>query len=311
MDIAANNGKKQHMTDPVEFSSGKDICRGWLFTPKGKNANGAGIVIAHGLAGTADAGLLEYGEGFAAAGFHALVFDYRGFGRSEGEPRQHVSLPDQRQDWRAAIAFLRQHDAVDADLIGLFGLSFSGGHVLYLGHEDSRICAVVAQVPTVDAHMSAQLGFYQRGAASNQALMQLIKRDLKASFLGGEHSWVAVAPEGDNEPTVLAAKEAEIYPKLAGETWQNKMTVRSFITGKLERNNAIELSDTLRTPVLVQMGVEDEVVSNEAIVTFARRCGPLVTLTRYPGGHFSMLHAPLQQQAITEAANYLTKQILG
>ena len=299
------------MTDQVEFKSGNTLCRGWLFTPKAKNANGAGVVLAHGLAGTADSGLLEYGEGFAAAGFHALVFDYRGFGHSEGEPRQHISVPDQRQDWRAAIEFLRQNDAVDAELIGLFGISFSGGHVIYLGHEDPRICAVVAQVPQIDSHMNTVLSFYKRGAAASSALVQLMKQDLKASFLGGGHSFVAVAPEGDNGPTVLGAKEAEIYPKIAGQTWQNKMTLRSFITGKLALNNAMELTNSLTTPVLVQMGEDDETVSNEAITTFARRCGPLVSLTRYKGGHFSMLHPPLQQSAITQAADYLKKQIFG
>jgi predicted alpha/beta hydrolase len=48
----------------------------------------------------------DYAEAFANAGFHALVFDYRGFGLSDGTPRQFVSVPRQRQDWLRAIATL-------------------------------------------------------------------------------------------------------------------------------------------------------------------------------------------------------------
>ena len=71
------------MKQAVEFQSDGTTCRGYVFSPSPETSNGAGIVVAHGLAGTIDAGILEYGEGFAAAGFHALVFDYRGFGESD------------------------------------------------------------------------------------------------------------------------------------------------------------------------------------------------------------------------------------
>ena len=43
------------------------------------------IVLAHGLCGTADSGLYEMADGFAQNGFHALVFDYRNFGKSGGK----------------------------------------------------------------------------------------------------------------------------------------------------------------------------------------------------------------------------------
>ena len=36
-------------------------------------------------------GLHPYAEQFAQAGMAVLVFDYRGFGGSDGEPRHHIS----------------------------------------------------------------------------------------------------------------------------------------------------------------------------------------------------------------------------
>jgi hypothetical protein len=46
------------MTQSVEFKSGNTICRGVLYEPKRGEGNGAGIVLAHGFAGTIDSGLL-------------------------------------------------------------------------------------------------------------------------------------------------------------------------------------------------------------------------------------------------------------
>lgn len=298
------------MTQSVEFKSGNAFCRGVLYEPERGAGNGAGIVLAHGFAGTIDSGLLEYAEGFAKAGFHALAFDYRGFGISDGTPRQHISVPQQRDDWRAAIAFLRAHEAVDADRIGLWGISFSGGHVIYLAHEDPAIRGLVAQVPAVDAHLNTVLGNYKRGVEASEALIKVVKKDLKDSFLGGKHNMLAVAPEGDKGPAILGAPEAQIYPKIAGETWQNSVTARSLLTGKFEQNNATELSDMLTTPMLLQMAVDDETVSNEAIKTFARRCGSLATLKEYDGGHFSLLEMPGRQPALDDAVGFYQSQLI-
>ena len=57
----------------------------WLWHPEG--ATGA-VVLGHGLSAVHDQRLTAYAERFAAAGLAALVFDYRHFGASGGEPRQ-------------------------------------------------------------------------------------------------------------------------------------------------------------------------------------------------------------------------------
>ena len=86
----------------IEFKSHNDTCAGRLYVPDGERRARA-IVLAHGLCGTADSGLYEMAEGFAQNGFHALVFDYRNFGKSGGNKRQHISVPMQREDWQAAL----------------------------------------------------------------------------------------------------------------------------------------------------------------------------------------------------------------
>jgi alpha-beta hydrolase superfamily lysophospholipase len=68
--------------DPVEFRVGSDVLRGLHFRPAGR-AMGS-VLLVHGF----NASLEEFGHApdwIAQAGYHALAFDQRGFGRSGGE----------------------------------------------------------------------------------------------------------------------------------------------------------------------------------------------------------------------------------
>ena len=68
-----------------------------------------------------------YAERFCAAGYACLVFDYRNFGDSEGQPRQLLDIGMQLADWAAAMAYAQTPGAIDQKRIGLWGTSFGGG----------------------------------------------------------------------------------------------------------------------------------------------------------------------------------------
>lgn len=299
------------MFTEIEFTSQRAKCRGRLYQPKPRDSNGAGIVLAHGICGTMDTGLFPYAEAFAKAGFHALVFDYRGFGLSDGMPRQYVSVPRQRKDWRQAIACLRRHAEVDADRIGLWGMSFSGGHVVHVAHKDPTIRAVVAQVPSLDPMLSGHVGNYERGPEKTMQLQQQLLKRMRARLFFKKAEMIKIAPNNDADVAVLAHKEAQIYPKLGGPSWRNELHPDSFITGKLIENNASLLTDDLTVPMLVQMGAHDRCVSNEAIVNFTRRCGPLARLSTYDALHFTMLQDNAQRKsAINEAVGFYKEHLI-
>ena len=89
--------------EKVSFVSGADRCAGYLFVPEAAGSTDMRwpcVVLAHGFSGTMDR-LFPHAERFAAGGIAALVFDYRGFGESGGEPRQVVDFPSQLEDLRA------------------------------------------------------------------------------------------------------------------------------------------------------------------------------------------------------------------
>lgn len=138
----------------VTFSSGTGTCAAWLYTPDTTDATDATanalrpiIVMAHGLGGVKEQRLDAFAERFAAAGYACLVFDYRNFGSSSGEPRQLLDIKLQLEDWRSAVAHARTLEGIDPDRVVVWGTSFGGGHVIITAAEDPRIAAAIAQCP--------------------------------------------------------------------------------------------------------------------------------------------------------------------
>ncbi len=84
-----------------------------------------------------------------------LVYDNRGFGDSdvkEGQPRHEIIPAVQCSDISDAITYAQLRADVDADKIGIWGSSYSGGHVLWVGAVDRRVKAVLSQVPCVSGY---------------------------------------------------------------------------------------------------------------------------------------------------------------
>ena len=108
--------------------------------------------MAPGFGGTRDNSLLGYAEGFAAAGLDVLLFDYRGFGASGGSPSQLVSVQRQRRDYHAAVAAARQLPGVDPERIVVWGVSYSGGHVVVVAARDKRVAATISLTPGHGRH---------------------------------------------------------------------------------------------------------------------------------------------------------------
>ena len=96
------------MRRDIEFRSEGTICRGWLYAPDGGGSPGPAVVMAHGFSAVKEMRLDRFAEAFAAAGLVSVVFDYRGAGASDGEPRQDIDPHAQVIDYRNAISYARQ-----------------------------------------------------------------------------------------------------------------------------------------------------------------------------------------------------------
>ena len=129
------------------------------------------IVMSHGWGGVA-LSLRPDAVAFARAGYLVITFDYRGWGKSDArlilagarpekkdgklvaevtEVREVVDPIDQTADVMNAIHWAVGDPQCDPDRIGLWGSSYSGGHVVYVAARDPRVKAFVSQVGAMDS----------------------------------------------------------------------------------------------------------------------------------------------------------------
>lgn len=155
----------------VTFTSrdGTRLC-GWFIPAKGGDAANASaptaptILHVHGNAGNMNdhAWFTEY---LPHAGFNLLLFDYRGYGQSEGHARSRERLIE---DTNAALDHLLARDDIDEHRIGMYGQSLGGAIGLNVMAERPEIRAAV-----IESAFSSW-------------------RDEAANVLGGEHpAWWA------------------------------------------------------------------------------------------------------------------------
>src|SRR3954463_14427651 len=95
--------------EDVTFTSGDDRISAWLYRPAASASQDVTplLVMAHGLGAVRTMRLDAYAERFSAAGYACLVFDYRNFGDSQGEPRQLLDITMQLDDWASAVDYAR------------------------------------------------------------------------------------------------------------------------------------------------------------------------------------------------------------
>src|SRR3981081_3158066 len=140
------------MRQDIEFDVDGVALRGWLYVPDAGPGPHAAVVMAHGFAGVKEMYLDRFAEVFAEAGLASLVFDNRNCPAGAGCPRQEIDPWQQVSDYRAAITYAITRPEVDADRIGIWGSSYSGGHGLVVGAIDRRVKCVVSQVPVISGH---------------------------------------------------------------------------------------------------------------------------------------------------------------
>jgi pimeloyl-ACP methyl ester carboxylesterase len=137
-----------------------------------------------------------YAEVFARHGLAALIFDYRHFGASEGEPRQHIDPWKQIEDYRNAISFAEGLVEVDIERIGVWGISYSGGHVLILGAADQRVRAVCSVVPVIDGYASMRLS---HGTLGFRRLLAELDDARRERYRTGKHRYLPHQPANEQD----------------------------------------------------------------------------------------------------------------
>jgi uncharacterized protein len=181
--------------EPVEFRSEGQRVAGLLSVPDGPGPHPC-VVMAGGWCYVKELAQPLYAKVFNQHGLATLIFDYRHFGGSEGEPRQHIDPWSQLEDYRNAISFLEGLAEVDDERIGAWGISYSGGHVLILGAIERRVRALCSIVPVIDGYDSMRLAHGTLGLRRLEAALAEARQRL---YTTGEHTYLPHQPAAEGE----------------------------------------------------------------------------------------------------------------
>lgn len=278
--------KTSSLREDVTFSSGGASISAWLFLPKNLSAPVPCIIIAHGFGGTKAMGLDKYAVCFQDAGYAVLVFDYRYFGDSAGEPRQLLWIPYQLEDWVAAIKYARTLQQVDPKKIALWGTSFSGGHVIVTASKDEGIACVSAQCPGIDSHASGELFLEREGIRFILRMIMHGQRDIVRSWFGLSPHRIPIVGKAGTIAVMNTPDAYEFFAKHTPPNFNNEVCAR--ITIRSENYRPIEYAQDVRCPVLLQICDYDNLIPKNAIEETAKRLGKYAEVKHYPIGHFDI-----------------------
>jgi fermentation-respiration switch protein FrsA (DUF1100 family) len=228
----------------------------------------------------------KYAETFAAAGLNALVFDNRNFGASDGEPRQEIDPQAQVRDYRHAITYATTLPEVDGSRIGVWGSSYSGGHVLVVAAIDRRVKAVVAQVPMVSGHDNLRALVRADFIAGFQ---DMFNADRLARYQGDPPGMVPVVAEDPLAPSALPTADSWQWftetAKLRAPSWRNEVTLRS-VEMFSEYEPITYLPYISPTPLLLLPAIGDHLTPCDLTVAAYEKAREPKKLVILPGGHF-------------------------
>lgn len=293
------------------------VLRGWVLRPDAP-APYPVVVMSHGFGVVKEMALPAFAETIAEAGVAVVVYDHRGLGASDGAPRQEVDPWVQVSDARDVITLAGELAGVDPDRLGVWGTSYSGGHVLVLAATDARVKAVVSQVPTISGSINAS----RRATADVLDVMRVrFAQDRSARLRGAEPTMVPNAAEVTAED--LAHDGDEITRTPLGNdlrawlratppgdlaTLRNELTLRSHeLYATYEPGRWI--AQVAPTPLLVVCLDHDTVTPTDEILRAYEEAHQPKRLVLLPGGHCDA-YGTQRPRAAAEARDFFAEHLL-
>jgi uncharacterized protein len=309
------------MKREVEFRSEnpREMIRADLYTPETGTGPWPTLIMGGGWCYVKELIMPEYAQYFLREGIAALIFDYRCLGASDGEPRQHLDPWRQIADYRSAIDAVSFRDdyegIVDRQRLGIFGISYSGGHVLVVGAlEQHRVKAILSVVPVIDGWATSKL---THSTLSFRALRAAVEEDRRRRYFTGVHG--SIPHSGD------ATKEVVTWPH--PETKDVFMKIKATTAPRHEHYSTIEsvehvwaydvhpyLSRIVDTPTMMIVAEGDDLSQwDMEIGAFNRIMSNRKKLFVVPKSTHMSLYSNMSHLEIasTEGAGWLRQWLVG
>ena len=133
------------------FLTTADKCKIWAWFIPADNARGT-VLFCHGNAGNLTHRLSSALD-FHVARLNVLIFDYRGYGKSEGSPSEKGTYQDVMAAWR----FLAEEKKIPAKQIIVFGRSLGGAIAAYAASQNAPGALILESAFTSVPDLAAQL----------------------------------------------------------------------------------------------------------------------------------------------------------
>ncbi|KAL2068750.1 hypothetical protein VTL71DRAFT_15088 [Oculimacula yallundae] len=206
--------------------------RGWFYTPSTTSSTPLPcLVLSHGFSALKEMDLDTFASYFTThLPISCLVYDNRGFGSSDhapGHPRHEIIPSLQTSDISDAITYAQSLDQVDSQKIGIWGSSYSGGHVLWVGAVDRRVKAVLSQVPCVDGwsnfHRLIRPDFVP-------GMNEMFQADRLARAAGKEAGTIPVVDADPSKPSALPTPDSYTFFSAweKKSDWKNECTIKTI-----------------------------------------------------------------------------------
>ena len=262
------------------YSEGARLSAIWR-TPDAASGRLRAIVQGPGWLGLKDSKLyVRYHEALTNAGFGVLIFDYRGFGDSEGD-RNSLSLSNQVQDLVNAVTYLTTREDVDGDAIGCFGTGGTGGgNAIVLAAADPRVRAAVSQVPVAEGvdWLRRMRDEYAWLAFLEQA--DKLRRERVLTGIGSmmDPKEEIMVPTPERRTTTV---KADVDPRLP-------TAVSSAAIDDILAYNPLAAAARLATPLLI-IGVENDATTptDHAVKLYEAARGPKELVMQRHTSHYA------------------------
>ena len=264
----------------------------------------AGVVLCHGYTGVKDLYLPDNAAALNAAGYVALTFDYKGWGKSEGA-RTRLAPYSRVADVQAAFTFLSIQPQVDPDRVGIYGTSYGCATVVWTAAVDERVKCTVGVVGM--GHGARWMRSVRRPDEWFD-LLETARQDREQRVLTGTSK---LAPREeillpDRQSAGLAAAARANNPNALGEL------PLEYIDETLQFHPEWVVDKIAPRPLLLIAAGDDRLVPPEDCRSLYDKAGEPKKLVVLPGvGHYQVYAKPAFDDVMRETVAWFDTYLAG
>ncbi|PIA99291.1 hypothetical protein CB0940_03556 [Cercospora beticola] len=279
--------------------------RGWHYPTSEKRPC---IIMSHGLAGIRHFRLPNFAQRFQEAGLNVLLYDNRGWGDSDGLPKNESNPAYQHSDYFDAFNYATTLPSVDSDQIVYWGSSFSGATTILAAASDKRIKAAIVQCSGIAGHyfpksfkdlLPGVLNNRAKNTPSNQSRIPVVAADRESAKTGTAPALFNSLDAYDNY--------TEIYS--TGGKWENWVTEQTLLH-MWELDAEAMMHRISPTPFLMVIPSNDTLVTTDSQLTaYGKAKEPKQMVWIEGAGHFDIYKGEFFERNIKAQIEFLRKNL--